>query len=376
MTKHAKTAKAEKSSAAPKSNTIRLCESLPTAIKVDRENGVIRGVKILGLESANGRSYSREAVSKAKGLYEGRSVNVNHANKLKPGEDRRLEDRFGRLTNVREESSGLYGDLEYIKSHSMAESVIEAAERMPEQLGLSHCAEGRLAKRNGKNLVEEITSVRSVDLVSDPATTRSLFESETYMDPLNTMPGGDLAPVDSPATDPAEALKAGVIAAITAALSAATSDQIKAVLAALDMSDSASDIASGTTSAADDPAADSADPSKEKPVDESKKKAPAAPSIAELQEANRLLLAENESIKLLESAGVPSDAAKLKALVALGTTADRQALVATWPKSVASASSIFGAGATRPRSTLLESRDARSEVTAPKDAKGFAALVR
>lgn len=357
----------------PKGNSIRLIESLPSGVKIDAEAGVISGVKVLGYQSANGREYSRDAVSKAKALYEGQSVNINHGNKSRPGEDRKLEDRFGQLSNVREAADGLYADLEFLTTHPMAARVCEAAVRMPSKLGLSHNAEGRMGKRGGKNLVEEITSVRSVDLVSDPATVKSLFESEDYMDPAMD----PMAPVvDDTAADPAEALKAGVIAAITAALSAATSDQIKAVLAALDMSDSASDIASGTTSAADDPAADSADPSKENPVDESKKKAPTAPSIAELQEANRLLLAENESIKLLESAGVPSDAAKLKALVSLPTTADRQALVATWPKSVASASSIFGAGATRPRSTLLESRDARSEVTAPKDAKGFAALVR
>ena len=131
-------------------------------LKVDRDAGVIRGVKILGHVSANGREYSKAAVTKARGLYEGMRVNVDHPKKA--GESRGLGDRFGRLVNVREQGDGLYGDLEYIRSHPLAEMTAEAAERMPEQLGLSHNAEGRTVTRGGKVLVEEITRV-SVEIL-------------------------------------------------------------------------------------------------------------------------------------------------------------------------------------------------------------------
>ena len=63
-------------------------------------------------------------------------------------------------------------------SHPFAPAILEAAEKNPTLFGLSHNAEGRTRRDNGSTLVEEIVRVRSVDLVSDPATTKSLFESE------------------------------------------------------------------------------------------------------------------------------------------------------------------------------------------------------
>ena len=55
-----------------------LFDSRGVRMGVDRQAGVIRGVKILGLESRNGRSYLPEALSQAAPLYEGAKVNVNH----------------------------------------------------------------------------------------------------------------------------------------------------------------------------------------------------------------------------------------------------------------------------------------------------------
>jgi len=146
--------------------------------EVDREAGVIRGVKVLGYESLNDRTYERAAVKKAIPMYEGIRVNIDHNDKQNPSKDRRVADRFGRLVNIHETKTGLVGDLEYLKSHRLAEQTTEVADRMPEMLGLSHNAEGRTRRDKGRTIVEEITRVRSVDLVSDPATTRSLFESE------------------------------------------------------------------------------------------------------------------------------------------------------------------------------------------------------
>ena len=82
----------------------------------------------------------------------------------------------GHPKDVAAREDGLYGDLHYLRSHPLAEMTAEAAERLPEALGLSHNAEGRVAQSGGTAVVEEIVRVRSVDLVADPATTRSLFE--------------------------------------------------------------------------------------------------------------------------------------------------------------------------------------------------------
>ncbi len=150
--------------------------------RVDREAGLIRDVKILGYASANGRRYSPEAVRRAVGLYEGIRVNVDHPPSARPEAERSLASRFGMLKSVAARDDGLYGDLHYLRSHPLAELTAEAAERMPEALGLSHNAEGRVAQQAGQAVVEEIVRVRSVDLVADPATTRSLFEGEPQGD--------------------------------------------------------------------------------------------------------------------------------------------------------------------------------------------------
>jgi hypothetical protein len=155
-------------------------------LRVDREAGVIRGVRILGPISANGRRYLPEAVSGAATMYEGRVVNLNHPCRDDPMGDRSINDRFGWLENVQVVDGGLSGDLLYLKSHPQAEAIAEAAERNPRLFGLSHNAEGKTSRKNGTTIVEEITSVRSVDIVSDPASTKSLFESQTREDQTMT----------------------------------------------------------------------------------------------------------------------------------------------------------------------------------------------
>jgi len=145
---------------------------------VDRGTGKIRNVRVLGLNSANGRTYSREAVGRALSKYQGISVNVDHA--ARPGESRGVEHRFGWLENVRQDGDGgLRGDLHFLKSHPLAERVCEAAERNPRLFGLSHNVSGRTARRAGSEVVEEVDSVFSVDLVCEPATVGGLHESRS-----------------------------------------------------------------------------------------------------------------------------------------------------------------------------------------------------
>ena len=144
--------------------------------RVDREKGIIYGVKVCGLKSINGRRYLLEALRKATPLYEGVAVNVNHPKK--PDDPRQTDDRFGRLINVRPGEDGLYADLEFLKSHPLAERICEAAERMPELFGLSHNAQGAGENdKDGTFVVSEIVEVRSVDLVGEPATNRGIWES-------------------------------------------------------------------------------------------------------------------------------------------------------------------------------------------------------
>lgn len=143
--------------------------------RVDREHGVIRGVKILGRESKNGRTYTESAITNGAGLYEGAKVNVNHT--AKPNQSRDYGDRIGLLRGVTVKAGGLYGNLHYNPKHALAEQLAWDAENSPEACGLSHNVEARTSRKDGKTIIEQIVAVNSVDLVADPATTHGLYES-------------------------------------------------------------------------------------------------------------------------------------------------------------------------------------------------------
>ena len=110
-------------------------DSRGVQICVDREPGVIRGVKILGLHSRNGRTYLPEALSQAAGLYENAKVNVNHP-KGSPSRPRDYQDRIGVIRNVAVRGSeGLFADFHFNPKHPLAEQLVWDAEHAPENVG-------------------------------------------------------------------------------------------------------------------------------------------------------------------------------------------------------------------------------------------------
>ena len=152
-------------------------DSRGVEMRVDRQNGVIRGAKILGIHSRNGRTYLPEALIEAARLYEEAKVNVNHP-KQSPLGARDYQDRIGVLSNVvARPEEGLFADFHFNPKHALAEQLIWDAEHMPRNVGFSHNVEARTVRRGDQVVVEAITKVQSVDLVADPATTRGLFES-------------------------------------------------------------------------------------------------------------------------------------------------------------------------------------------------------
>lgn len=147
------------------------------APQVDRDAGVIRGVKILGRASRNDREYSDQALRDAARFYEGLGVNLNHRGREQPAGARSVEDGLGWLQKVEVRPDGVYGDLHYFRAHPQAGLLAEAAERNPRRFGLSHHAEGLVERKAGKWVVESIAAVKSVDVVQNPATSNGLFES-------------------------------------------------------------------------------------------------------------------------------------------------------------------------------------------------------
>ena len=147
-------------------------------LRVDSQAGVIRGVKILGLESRNRRNYSAQALASATQLYEGAKVNVNHP-QGSPLSPRDYRDRIGVIRGVEFRSGqGLFGDFHFNPKHEHSEQLAWDAEHAAENVGFSHNVQARVTKQTDSVLVEEILQVQSVDLVADPATTRGLFEQE------------------------------------------------------------------------------------------------------------------------------------------------------------------------------------------------------
>lgn len=163
------------------SNKVLIEGVLPSihASRVDREAGVIYGVRLGGLESKNKRRYTESAYKNALSLYEGKPCNINH---VEEGKQVAAEDRFGIWKNARWSDTpepGPIADLHYIKSHPMAPRVCEAAERpdLSSAYGMSHIATPSTT-RPDKDwvIVEGFESINSVDLVADPATVKGLHE--------------------------------------------------------------------------------------------------------------------------------------------------------------------------------------------------------
>lgn len=171
---------------------VEFCDWRATGAAVDAEAGVVRGVKILGLESRNGRVYLPEALQRAARLYEGAKVNVNHV--ASPAQaPRDYRDRIGTIRDVAvRPGEGLFGDFHFNPKHALAAQLAWDASHAPENVGFSHNVEARCAQREGRTVVEAIVRVFSVDLVADPATTRGLFESVSTPLPLAEATADDL----------------------------------------------------------------------------------------------------------------------------------------------------------------------------------------
>lgn len=165
----------------------RLFEEAPqgAGLRVDRDKGIIFGVKVLSRTSPNthatkatkGTEYTPEAMRKALPLYEGAEVYKNHQAKEQAGQVRPIEEKMGWLTGARLEGDGVYADLHLYKEDPDSGKIFEAAERNPAGFALSHEAYGSGDVVNGVFVIHEIPEVTSVDIVTKGGTNRSLKES-------------------------------------------------------------------------------------------------------------------------------------------------------------------------------------------------------
>jgi hypothetical protein len=289
------------------------------ASRVDREKGIIYGAKLLGAKSKNGGRYPRAAREAAKQLYEGIVINVNHPRREKPGEERKVEERFGVASNIQVTDEGTFADVAYLKSHPMADSVAEAAERneLSNIFGFSHNAITVQSHHDGELVHESISKVRSVDLVADPATTKGVFES---MDPAISPDAG--APAGGDMTlqmflDKATSIFQGE--GDPGAKAKQISALAKTLLKVKDDIDSVTKDKPSESSGGKPKEDDSVNESTQ-PKDEA----------AELRAENERLKRREKARNVLESAGLPADEARVTALSRAETEEETKALVATW----------------------------------------------
>lgn len=156
---------------------MQLLERTTGAGRVDRENFVVYGVKVCGLQSQNGREYAESALREAVDLYENKTVNISHPDRTEAHRERSITESPGWLENVRFERGGLFADLHLFESHPSTALILEKAEKNSRGFGLSHNADGYQERVNGRSMITRIDRVRSVDIVMNPATTEGLFES-------------------------------------------------------------------------------------------------------------------------------------------------------------------------------------------------------
>lgn len=181
---------------------------------VDRNKCIVYGVKVLGFNSMNGRIYDPKAIRDAVPLYENAPVNKDHKT-----EAPLFSDRLGWLQNVRFTPEGLYADFRYNPHADGIESFLWFAENNGlGDVGFSHLVSGKsIPDQDGTERVVRIDRVRSVDLVANPATTTTIFESKeiamkndkmmTEENPVKEMykeEVPDVAPTEAPVAAPTE----------------------------------------------------------------------------------------------------------------------------------------------------------------------------
>lgn len=142
--------------------------------EIDAVNGIIKGVKLCGTESANKRRYPLPVLQKNLAKYANAPVYFAHSDK-----DRDFWEQAGQvMSNPRMGPDGVYGDVQCLMKDPHVQKFFEAAEKMPSTIGMSHSAAGDGHYEGETLVVDDLEEVFSVDIVTRPATTKGLFESK------------------------------------------------------------------------------------------------------------------------------------------------------------------------------------------------------
>jgi hypothetical protein len=163
-----------------------LVESIPSgnirAANLNRKANIIEGTTLISASSSNGvnhkRRYSEKALPQIAAMAEGIPAYANHVSPDMAFKPRDVRDMIGKHVNVRYDAATgkVMSDLALTEHH--APWVFSLADRLGDQVGNSLVSKGLVRMEGDTEVVDEIVALRSGDLVSDPASTRGLFESQ------------------------------------------------------------------------------------------------------------------------------------------------------------------------------------------------------
>lgn len=304
--------------------------------KVDA-NGVVPDIKIIGNDSLNNRRYTDPVIAEGIGGYNRVKVYMNHPRGRDGALERDMRDCIGVIEKPYAKTGGGFGQLKLRKKHPDFESICELINDFDGDFGFSHVADIDSEMRGGIEHVTKIGEVFSVDLVTDPATTKGIFESKgrtmkkTFKQIVESakalkgkktdagrihavleeaMATGEMpatAEVETPetATDE-ESVKAGLKTMIVQKLETADAAALKSVLKALGVGDSISELLGGAapeTNTSAPIADDAAKPEEQKKMES---------RLARLEAENLLVKrgCEATEAQILAVASVPAESRK------------------------------------------------------------------
>jgi hypothetical protein len=144
--------------------------------KVDAENGVIYGVVVMAKGEAKGHNLllDDQSIDGFLALCKASPDGV----KVRFGKDHDAgaDDINGTLKNFRREGDKIVADMHLLKSDANYAKLIEMAQKMPHQFGLS-ASTTATEELIGHDKFVRFSEVQSVDIVSNPAATKGLFFS-------------------------------------------------------------------------------------------------------------------------------------------------------------------------------------------------------
>ena len=153
----------------------------------EKTDNTIRNICLISVSSRNNRVYTDRALNNIVELARGVKVFADHPVK---GQIRSVRDLIGKISAPRRAGDKIYGDLKVLSNQDW---VFDIAKQMPEIVGMSIVARGKISPekdQKGREQVESVLALKSIDLVSEPATTNSLFEQH-----LGIRPDGSIGAV-------------------------------------------------------------------------------------------------------------------------------------------------------------------------------------